>query len=519
MNSSHYKQLVALALFATLVAIPTPMSAQAQQRSVKQELIRYKVIDIGTFGGPNSGNNGSSVIMNNAGTLVGFADTLAPDPFAPNCFGDCFVQHAFEWRNGALTDLGPLPGGSSSSTNAINSAGQIVGFSQNGLIDPVLGIPEFVAAVWQGGRGIDLGTFGGGFSIADANNDLQQVVGCALNDVPDPFAPSTMDAFYGLGFEPLQLRAFRWQGKRLQDLGTLGGPDACAVWINDLGQITGTSFTNSIVNPATGLPTLDPFLWENGRMLDLGTLGGTVGRALMLNNRGQVIGQSSLAEIPGACLTGDSGTSGCHGFIWESGIVTDLGTFGGDFAIPNWINDAGEIAGVASTQNEQAVFGFVWKNGILTNLGTLAGDCFSQAFAINSGGQVVGQSISCDGSVVRPVLWQGGQIIDLNVFVPPGSDLQLTDPKIINDGGKIVLSGLLSNGDAHSVVLIPCEAGEEGCLENARATNTAAQNSASHIAPPRTAATQTGLTPGEIRDRVRSLLAKRNRRFGVLPQK
>src|SRR4029077_18047835 len=132
--------------------------------------------------------------------------------------------------------------------------------------------------------------------------------------------------FYGIGFDPEQLRAFRWQGKQLQDLGTLGGPDACAVWANGRGQITGASFTNSTVNPDTGLPTLDPFLWENGKMLDLGTLGGTVGRALMINNLGQVIGQSSLAEAPGACITGDSLTSGCHAFLWDRGILKDLGT-------------------------------------------------------------------------------------------------------------------------------------------------------------------------------------------------
>src|ERR1700740_3833934 len=104
MNSSHPTQLITLALFATFaITIPAQVSAQVQQQSEKKELIRYKVIDIGTFGGPNSGNNGSSVIMNNAGTLVGFADAPTPDPYAPNCFGDCFVQHAFEWRNGVLT--------------------------------------------------------------------------------------------------------------------------------------------------------------------------------------------------------------------------------------------------------------------------------------------------------------------------------------------------------------------------------------------------------------------------------
>jgi probable HAF family extracellular repeat protein len=520
MNSSHLRRLIAPILFAALALTILPqISAQTPQQIQKKEHISYKVIDVGTFGGPNSANNGSSLIMNREGVFVGLADTLTPDPYAPNCFFDCFVSHAFEWRNAALTDLGALPGGYSSFTNAINSSGQIVGFSQNGLIDAVLGIPEFVAAVWQDGRVIDLGTFGGGFSIATANNDRQQVVGCAINDIPDPFEPTPTGVFYGLGFEPRQLRAFRWQGKQLQDLGTLGGPDACATWINERGQIVGTSFTNSIVNPATGLPTLGSFLWEDGRILDLGTLGGAVGRALMINNRGQIIGQSSLAETPGACVTGDSGTPGCHGFLWDRGILRDLGTLGGNFSIPNWINDAGEITGVASNQNEQAVFAFVWKKGAMTNLGTLDGDCFSQAFAINSEGQVAGQSLPCDGSTPRAVLWDDGQIIDLNVFVPPGSGLLLTDPKIINDAGKIVLAGLLSNGDVHSVVLIPCEPSEEDCIDSAEVATSAALSGTAPLALAHPAATQTNLTPAEIRDRVRSLMAKHNHRFGALPPK
>jgi len=468
------KTICIFAITIFTVAFAVRLAAQGRPRSLGKDQLRYRLVDIGTLGGPSSGNNGESTLMNNQGDVAGFADTTAADPFAPFCLTDCFVVHPFEWRNGVLIDLGALPGGGSSETNAINSQQQVVGFSENGVINPLNGIPEFAATVWQHGKITNLGTFGGNFSLASMINDHEQVVGCATNDVPDPFTPTGV--LYGLLFDPNQLRAFLWQGKKLHDLGTLGGPDACAVWINENGQITGASFTNSIVDPNTGLPTLDPFLWDNGKMVDIGTLGGTVGLGFMVNNRGQLIGISSLAEAPGACITGPAnGTPGCHGIVWERGKLTDLGTLGGDFSIANWINDEGEIVGVASTAGEATVHGARWKNGRITDLGPLTGDCASQAFAINSQGVIAGQSFPCDASPPRAVIWESdGTVHDLNALVQPGSGLELTDPKIINDAGAIVLEGLLSNGDQHSVVLIPCEAGEEGCMDSAEAARLAA---------------------------------------------
>lgn len=83
----------------------------------------------------------------------------------------------------------------------------------------------------------------------------------------------------------------------MQDIGTLGGPDAAAPFINERGEIAGFSYTSTMA--------VDPFLWEpptrrqpNGRMIDLGTLGGTFGaegEGMALNNRGQVVGGSNLA--------------------------------------------------------------------------------------------------------------------------------------------------------------------------------------------------------------------------------
>ena len=89
-------------------------------------------------------------MINNRGVITGAADTPDADPNAPNCYAyDCFVTHAYTWRNGVLTDLGVLPGGFGSEGNYINDKGQIAGQSLNGQIDPLLGTPEGIAVLWR----------------------------------------------------------------------------------------------------------------------------------------------------------------------------------------------------------------------------------------------------------------------------------------------------------------------------------------------------------------------------------
>ena len=356
MISSHRKQLIALSLFAA-VALAMPVQLSAQQR-------RYKLIDLGTLGGPHSYgsvNGDGFQLLNNSGVVSSYADTALPDPAAPNfCSGpDCFLAHAFRWKDGLLTDLGALFSAMNDSAGgSINSRGWVTGQSRNGLIDPVLG-PEFRAVLWKDNEIIDLGTLGGhSFVIGVYVNDSGQVVGISDNGVADPFSA------FGIG---VQLRTFLWQGGVIQDIGSLGGPDAlpgasCSGQPHDV--VVGASYTSFTPNASTGVPTIDPFLWKSGKMIDLGNLGGTLSLgAQCANKRGQIIGQSNLA-----------GDAMSHAFLWEDGVMTDLGTLGGDNSEAIWLNDAGVVVGSADLPGNEIHDAVVWINGKIHDLGTVAGD-------------------------------------------------------------------------------------------------------------------------------------------------
>jgi hypothetical protein len=58
-----------------------------------------------------------------------------------------------------------------------------------------------------------------------------------------------------------------WQRGEIRDLGTLGGPDSWAVFVNDRGQVAGASYYSYVIDPLTGNPPVGAFLWENGKMI------------------------------------------------------------------------------------------------------------------------------------------------------------------------------------------------------------------------------------------------------------
>lgn len=505
--------ITALTLLAAL-AVPVQLAAQRDQdHNNNSKYHHYKPIEMGTFGGPNSSfilPSPTARVLSNSGTAVGGADTSTPD--ALSCWNfDCYLSYGFKWQDGFATKLDALPGFNSSFAIWVSDNELVAGLSENG-IDPLTGVPAQEAILWgRDGSIVDLGTFGGNDSFSSAVNTRGEVDGVALNTIPDP---------YGfLFFMPgaTQSRAFRWtKSQGLQDLGTLGGPDSGAYLLNESGQIAGWSFTTSTVNSWTGIPTLDPFFWENGKMLDMGTLGGTLGESLAMNSRGQVAGFSDMA-----------GDASCHPFLWDKTEgMKDIGTLGGDSGQAYFVNDAGEVVGSANVpgalgcddgaQNQA----FLWRNGVMTNLGAPDGDACSGAAAINSKDQIVGAGDDCNGNLQKAFLSEdGGPAVDLNTLIPPNLGLQMINAVYINDSGEIAAHGTLSNGDIRAFVLIPCDEnhpGIEGCDYSLVDPATAVEvHPAQTTQAPAVAASQIKLSPAGMMARFRSLRPGGNRRFGA----
>jgi probable HAF family extracellular repeat protein len=482
---------------------PALSTSQRISKTNNAEHARYKVVDLGSLGGPQEyfnahvlgGQYGTARVLTDSAVAAGWADTRERDPYSNYCYMfDCYVTHAFRWTRGDFNDLGTLPHGESSAAWFISPSGLITGNSQNGKLDPLLaGLPEARAVLWRQRTITDLGTLGGHESVGTAVNDRGEVVGAATNSTPDPCSIYYL-FLYG-STAGTQTRAFRWRNGKMRDLGTLGGSDAIASVINERGDVAGTANLNSPPSCISALPTFHPFLWRNNKMRDLGDLGGTQTAGVTgLNDRGEVAG--------GVTGPGDQTEVA---FLWNGKKLVQLSSPGQ----AEWINNRGQVVGEGTpnvcggypTPGDHA---FLWSDGKYTDLGVLRGTDRSDAVWINDHNKIVGSSGTCDASVLEAILWENGSITDLNTLVRKDGTLHLVFADNINNRGEIAGIGTLPNGDARAYLLVP----------RGDADFDSIPESVQDIAPPGAASLQRP-TPSETAT-MRALFARRHHDFSGL---
>jgi probable HAF family extracellular repeat protein len=296
------------------------------------------------------GQNSIAFGVNNWGHATGEAQTSSPDPnqedfcgfksLGLSSSGTCLP---FLWKYGNMHPL-TLLGGHNGAANQINDWGETVGTAENATADPACPSPQlfqFKPVLWEGGGMVH--------ALATSGIDVKGV----------PF----------------------------------DDPDGVAFAINQHHQAVGASGLCAPFSPFTftNLQPLHAVLWEEGKTIDLGNLGGdghAFGNvALNINNRGQIVGNS---DLPGDATN--------HAFLWTKEIgMQDLGTLQGDFISAGLgINDEGVVVGVSLDQNfnQRAV---IWRSGAIVDLNTLIPSSTSfilqLACSINSRGEIIGLAL------------------------------------------------------------------------------------------------------------------------------
>jgi probable HAF family extracellular repeat protein len=359
-----------------------------------------------------------------------------------------------------VIELGPL-GGTYSQPFYVSRRGVASG-------EASLANGNWHAILWLGPFKMDLGTLGGLNSSAFGSpNAIGQVVGEAETAHSDPNGEDFC-GFYASG-APLSgatCLGFLWQNGSMTPLATLGGYNGSASAINNRGEVAGnaeTATTDSTCPPYD--PTQGqyqvlqdkPVVWENGHIKQLPTYGGDPdGFAIAINDHGQVAGAS------GACSTFNliNGLylSPTHALLWDHGRVTNLGSLGGSFGNQaHGINERGQVVGSSDLAGDAVFHGFVWNRSTgMQDIPPVPGDTYSVALAINDRGVVTGVSIDSTFTTLHAFVVVDGVPTDLNTRISDDSPLQLQTACGINSRGEITgLAVEKSTGQYRGYLAIP----------------------------------------------------------------
>ncbi len=320
-----------------------------------------------------------------------------------------------------LEIIEPLEGDASTSASEIANGGWVAGTSSN--------------AEGNGARAI---LYRDGV-VRDRSNGLELSYGTAVNKSAQ---------LAGYHFVYPERTAAVWDGSEMIDLPSLGSPDSIANGINDDGVVVGAS-------KATEVGEFFACKWMDGEIVPLATPG-VRSSASAINKKGEIVGSAETVDRVDLQVA----------TLWIGEELIFLGTLGGANSAALSINDRGQIVGVSLLSGDVALgnegsHAFLWEAGVMTDLGTFPGGAFSLALDINNDSLIVGQSQNPDpnrdesrGRIA--VLWANGEIINLNDRIRDDGGWTLISAVSIDDAGQI--AGVASDGErTRGYVLTPVE--------------------------------------------------------------
>lgn len=255
------------------------------------------------------------------------------------------------------------------------------------------------------------------FSRTSTGNDLNdkpQVVGQQSLQPPNPLQP------------PQQAFLYTYSSHLTTDIDNVAGRQSAAFGLNSAGQVTGSLSTGTcpagVPYSATCLGNTHAFVYTGSGLKDIGTLGGTYSEGTSINNRGEVVGISTVAN------------GATHLFLYTQGHMRDLGTAAGQIFAFATLNDRGEI--LASTAGSAGVgASYLYRNNTFFKLPFFAN-------GMNNISVIVGTKPAAT-AVSRAYLYFHGNSIDLNELVDPSLPL-LTSATAVSNNAKIVVTGVNS---------------------------------------------------------------------------
>jgi len=343
------------------------------------------------------------------------------------------------------------PGASSSGGQSINNRGWVAGYSNTSDDSTVH------ATLWRGKTPDDLGTLGGPNSAVlwPVKSNRNLIVGISETAEIDPYDENWSCSFFFPSETDHACVGFVWENGEMTPLPTLGGTHGFATGANSRNQVVGWAET-TVEDDTCVAPQRFQFLavvWEKRgsewTAHELPPLpGDTVSAATAINDRGQIVGISGICDIAVGRF------SARNAVIWDTdGSVTSIGSLGGiAWNTPMAINNGGQIVGFSNVSADDGgnfVEGaFYWsKREGIRPLGLLDGNVDSQALGINNRGQIVGQSCGAEGCTA--VIWENHDAdpLDLNNLIHGRYDGHLDYANDINDRGEITGGATLTRSD------------------------------------------------------------------------